>query len=164
MLSPYTPSRNPDSVLTLCSGDDAIRVNRSCSYTAPLSNLLTTGGPPLQNRPGLVYNGASLILSEGKKTRGIWRPPRCGHQRSCYRIRQNSLTTEEYLWSILLDGRKYQEWKKIPKVQPSLQNVSGLPPVWDYRSAPEVERSSSVALTDPVVVYPLLIVMFWGYP
>ena len=162
MLLPYTPSSNTDFVLFLSSGDDAISGKRSCSYTAPLSNLLTTGGPPLQNRPGLVYNGASLILSEGKKTRGIWRPPRCVHQRSCYRIRQNSLTTEEYLWSILLVWRNYRKWKKIPKVKPSLRNSIGLSPGWVFRSAPEVARSSGVALTGPVVVDPPLIVIFWG--
>ena len=100
--------------------------------------------PTCQNRPGLLYDGTSLIASEGGNTRGIWRPPHCGHQQSCCRPRQNRLTTEEYLWSILLVWRNYRKWKKIPKVKPSLRNSIGLPPGWGYRSAPEVTRSSGV--------------------
>ena len=56
-----------------------------------------------------------------------------------------------------------REWKAIKKVQPSSRSGSGLPPGRGYRSAPEVEKSVSGALTGPVVVDTLLIVIFWGF-
>ena len=35
--------------------------------------------------PGSLYDSAALIAPEGGNTYRIWRPPRCGHWRSCCR-------------------------------------------------------------------------------
>ena len=61
---------------------------------------------------------------------------------------------------ILTDGHRYREWKVITKVKPSTRGDSGLPLGQGYRSAPEVTRSAGVALAGPVVLDPLLIVIF----
>ena len=45
-------------------------------------------------------------------------------------------------------------------MQPYSQVDSGLPLGWGYRSAPEAERSAGVELIGPVVVDPLLIIIF----
>ena len=46
ILSPYNPPLKPDSGLVLCSGDDAVDGDWSCSDTAPLSPLLAASGHP----------------------------------------------------------------------------------------------------------------------
>ena len=48
----------------------------------------------------------------------------------------------------------------MAKVKPSSQDDSGLPPDRGYRPTPEVARSDGVALTGPVVVDPMLNVIF----
>ena len=154
------PPRKPASGLVLCSGDDAVDGDRSCSDTTPLSHILAAGGPPVKKTPGSLYDGAALIAPEGGNTCRIWRPPRCGHRRLGCRSCRNQLATEAYPHSILPDGQRYREWKAIPKVQLSSRGNSGLPPGRGYRSAPEVARSASVALAGTVVVDPLLIVIF----
>ena len=68
--------------------------------------------------------------------------------------------TEAYPRFIIPEGRRYGECKAITKVQPSSRGDSGLPPGRGYRSAPEVARSAGIALTGPVVVDPLLVVIF----
>ena len=108
------------------------------------------------------YDSAALIAPEGANTRWIWRPHRCGHWRPGCCPRRNSLVTEAYPWSILTDGRRYQEWKAIMKVHPSSRGNSFLPLGRGYRSASEVARSAGVALTGPVVVDPLLIIILFG--
>ena len=72
--------------------------------------------PTRKNCQRSLYDGASLIASKGGNTRGIWRPPCCGHQRSCCRSHQNRLTTDAYPWSVIPDGRKFWEWMEIAKV------------------------------------------------
>ena len=163
ILSPYTPSRKPASGLVLCSGDDAIDGDQSCSNTSSLSPILAAGSPPIKNRPGSLYDRAALIVPEGENTHRIWRPPRCDHCWSGCCPCRNRLVTEAYHRSILLDRRNYWEWKAITKVQPSSRGDIGLPPGRGYRSAPEVARSSIVVLTGSVVADPLLIVIFWGF-
>ena len=79
ILLPYTPPRKPFSGLVLCSGNDAVDGDRSCSDTAPLFPLLAAGGPPVKNRPGSLYDGAALIVPEYGNTWGIWLPPCCVH-------------------------------------------------------------------------------------
>ena len=138
------PPQNPASGLVLCGGYDVVDGNRSCSNTASIYPLLAAGGPPVKINPGSLYDGAALIAPEDGNTRGIWRPPRCGHRWSVYRPRRNRLATDAYPWLVLPDGRKYREWKAIPKVQPSSRGDSGLPPGWGYRSAPEVARSAKL--------------------
>ena len=138
------PPRKPSSGLVLCSDDDAVDVDRYCSHTASLSPILAAGGPPVKIRPGSLYDGAALIAPEGGNTRMTWRPLRCGHRWSGCCPRRNRLAIEAYPRSIISDRRKYREWKEIPKMWPSSQGNSGLPPGRGYRSAPEVARSAKV--------------------
>ena len=159
-MSPYTPPRKPDSGLVPCNGDDAVDDDRSFRDTVPISLILAVGGPPIKNQTGPLYDGAALITPKGGNAREIWYPPRCGYQRPGCRPCRTHLATEAYTQSILPYRRIYREWKVIMKVQPSSQGDSGLPPGRGYRSAPEVARSAGVVLTDPVVVDPLLIVIF----
>ena len=146
--------------LVLCSGDDAVDGNRYCSNTVPLSSFIAAGGPPVKNCLGSLYDGAALIVPERGNTRGNWRSPHCGHRRQGCRPRCNRLATEAYPRSILPDGCKYLEWREIPKVQPSSRGDIGPPPGRGYHSVPEVEISAGILLTGPVVVDPLLIVIF----
>ena len=68
ILLPYTPPRKPVFVLVLCSGNDAVNGNWYFSDTAPLSPILSAGGPSAKIRPGSLYNGAALIASEDENT------------------------------------------------------------------------------------------------
>ena len=144
IFSPYTPPQKPAYGLVLCSGDNTVNGDRSCSDSAPLSPLLTDSGPLVKIRSVSLYDGATLIAPEDGNTRRIWRPPRCGHQWSGYRPRCNRLATEAYPRLILPDGRKYREWRAIPKVRLYSQVDSGLPPGRGYHSVPEVVGSAKV--------------------
>ena len=62
ILLPYTPPRKPAYGLVLCSGDDTVDGDWSCSETAPLSPILAAGSPPIKICPGSLYNGDSLIV------------------------------------------------------------------------------------------------------
>ena len=104
-----------------------------------------------------------LIAPEGDNTRGIWRPPCCDHQRSGCCPHHNRLEIEAYLWSILSDGCKYQEWQAISKVHPSSRGDIAPPLGRGYHSAPEVVRSAGVALTGTVVAVSLFIAIFWSF-
>ena len=69
--------------------------------------------------------------------------------------------SERGIYQLILPyGQSYWEWNSVPKVQLSSRGDSGLPPGQGYRSAPEVERSASVALIGIVIVDLLLIVLF----
>ena len=54
ILSTYTPPRNHASGIVLCSVDKAVDGDQSCSYIAPLSPLISVGGPPVKNWPGSI--------------------------------------------------------------------------------------------------------------
>ena len=71
ILLPYTPPRNPASGLVICSDDDAIDGDQSCSNTTTLSPLLSAVGPPVKKFPGSLYDGAALIAPEDGNTCGI---------------------------------------------------------------------------------------------
>ena len=158
------PPRNLASGLVLYSGYNTINNNWSCSDTAPISPLLAVGGPPVKKQPGPIIWQRRAYIFRRWETRRTWFPPCCGHRRPGFCPCRNRLATEAYPRSILPDGRKYREWKEIYKVQPSSRGDSPPPPPGrGYRSTLEVERSDLVALTCPVVVDPLLIVIFWGF-
>ena len=110
------PSWKPASVLVLYSGNNTVDGDWSCSNTAPLSPLLATGGPPVKNRPGSLYDSAYLIMPEGRIICKTWHPPCCGHRRSGCCPCHNCLVTEAYTQSVIPYGQKYWEWKAISKV------------------------------------------------
>ena len=153
----------PASGLVLCSGEDAVDGDRSCSDTAPLSPPFAACGPPVKIRPGSLYYGAALIAPEDGNNRRIWRSPCCGHRCSGCCPRHNCLTTKAYHWLIIPDGQNYRERKAFPKVRQYSRDNSGLPLGWFYRSTLEVAISAGVVLTGLVVVDPLSIVTFWGF-
>ena len=162
ILSPYNHPRNPASELVFCSGHDTVYGNWYCSNTAPLSPLLATGGPPVKIIPGSLYDSAVLIAPEYGNTRSIWHPPCCAHRWSGCCPRCNCLATEENPQSILPYGCRYQKWKAITKVRPSSRGDSGFPLGLGLPFRPGDGNIRKSALTGPVVVYPLLVVLFWG--
>ena len=105
ILSKYTPPWKPGSGLILCSGDDAVDGNQSCSDNAPLFPLLVADGLPVKIRPGSLYDGVVLIVPEDGNNRGIWSPLWCGHRRSGCLSRHNLFATEAYP-RLILQGRK----------------------------------------------------------
>ena len=117
-MLPYTPLQKRASEIFLCSVNDTVDGNRSCSNTAPIFPLLAAGGQ---------YAGAAVISPEDGKTRGIWRPPRCGHRWSGCFPRRNRLATEAYPRLILPYRKKYWEWKAIPKVRLSSREIAASP-------------------------------------
>ena len=159
ILLPYTPHWEAASGLVLYSGDDAVDGKRSCS-DAPLSPLLSACGPPVKIIPGSLYDGAALIAPEDGNTRGIWRPPRCGHRWSgCYPFR-NRLATEAYP-RINYSGRT-----KLSGEGGNSESVAIFigqkwpPPGSGLPLRPKGGKIRQSSLTGPVVVGPLLIIIF----
>ena len=96
ILLPYNPPWKPDYGIVLCSCNNAVDGDQSCSDIAPLSPLIANGVPPVKNSTGSLYDGAALIAPEGGNTYGIWRPPRFVHQWSGCFPHHNRLETEAY--------------------------------------------------------------------
>ena len=158
----YIPPQKSASGPVLCSGDDAIDGDRSCSNTTPLLPLLVAGGPPVKIHPGSLYGGAVQIAPEDGNTRGIERPPRCGHQFSGCRLHCNRLEIEAYTRSILPTNRSIGSGRQFRKLVLFTGRYRP-PPGPGIPLRPVGSKIRQSVLTGPVVVDPLLIVVFWCF-
>ena len=161
-MSPYTPHRKPASGLVLCSGDDAVNVDRCCSDITPLSPLLAAGGPPVKNWPGLI-----IRRRRADSTRRRERPQDLAST-SLWPSVVRSTYTPKPIGDIGISLIASSSWTQVSVVEGDSKSAAvfkgryqPLPRPWlPLRPAPEAARSANVFLTGPVVVDPLLIVIF----
>ena len=127
ILLPYTPPQEPSSGLVLCSGDDTVNGDLSCSDTAPISNLIAAGFPPIKNRRGstirrrhadstcyfLVVVFGFLIAHECDHSFGSM----LTSELLCWEIILLPYTppppSEAWFWTRTMQWRRHRQWRPI---------------------------------------------------